>query len=321
MKTKSTLCAILPLLISLTSCCQTSSCPCASEVVCETHLHRYGVPLNCDDWNQRGQNGQVISTLKNGVVATKNYDQGVLNGDTTYTYPHRDTIQRKEVYDHGALIEVTEYYPTGIPFRQQFHRSPISYSVVQWYENGVPQCRESYEDDRLITGEYYTPANLIESRVDDQEGFRVLRDGQGYLLSNDTIKKGAMVTRTTYHPNESPAAVTPYFQGKIEGKRTTYTPSGEPLTIESWKNDLQEGNTVVFEFGEKVADVPYVKGRRQGIERCYRDNGETLVKEVNWVKGVRHGKCKTYIGRITTEDWYFQNELVNKPTYDMLCNQ
>lgn len=320
MKKISSLPVLIPFL-SLLASCATPRPPCVDEVVCQTHLHRYGVPLDCNDWCQRGQDGQVISTLKSGVVVATNYDKGVVNGETTYTFPHRDVIQRREVFDHGTLLEKFEYYPNGLPFRQTSYESPVRYSAVQWFENGAPQCRETYENDLLCCGEYYTMDHLVESRVDDRTGSRVVRDGLGQLVSTDTIQGGQMMFQTTYYPNGSPLAVTPYFNRMVEGERRTYSPCGEPLTIEQWRNGVQEGNTVVFECGDKVADAPYVRGRKHGIEKCYRDNGGVLVSETQWVKGVRHGRCKTYINEVSTEDWYFRDRLVNKATFDMLCTQ
>lgn len=308
----------LILLASISSC--RSNCSNSDEVVCET-VHRYGVPLEPDDWSARGQNGQVVSMRKDGVAVTRSYEAGVLHGDCSYTYPHRDVIQKKEIYNSGELAEEFAYYPNGLPQQQISYEAPTRQSLVTWYENGVPQCREEMENGSLVRGEYYNPNYQIESRVDESCGMRTCRDGLGQMQSLDTIEGGQMVLKTTYHPNGSPAAYTPYNNGIIEGQKRTFHPGGEPSTIEEWNSNIQHGSTTVFEHGEKWADVPYVNGCKHGIERRYRD-GQTVAQEVTWVQGQQHGPSYSYVGNSSQTDWYFRGRRVpNKATFDMLSNQ
>lgn len=306
-------------LLGLTGCYQ-APYPSCEDVVCETYIHRYGVPLDPDDWSARGQNGQVVATRKDGVIVSRTYEAGVLHGECTYTFPYRDKIQKKEVYNQGALISELDYYPSGLPGQQVTYESPVRHSLIGWYESGAPKHREEYENGRLLQGEYYNTANQIESQVADFNGLRTKRDGQGQLDSVDTVQNGQMTLSTTYHPNGTPAALTPYVNGVIEGQRKTYSAGGEPETIETWTRHQQHGPTIVFEHGEKLAEAPYVNGRKHGIERRYRD-GKNLVQEVTWEQGRKQGPCYTYVGDQSKVDWYFNDRLVNKATYDMYMNQ
>lgn len=308
----------LSLLLGLTAC---QSCPPSCEdVVCEKYVHRYGVALEPDDWAARGQCGQIVATRKDGVMVARTYDAGILHGDCTYTFPYRDKIQRKEVFNQGNLKEEWTFYSSGIPQQQIIPESDTRKRLMGWYESGVPRCQEEYENERLVSGEYYNASNQVESRLCDGTGLRTRRDGQGVLESVDTIEQGQMVLRTTYHPNGTPASLTPYVRGSIEGVRRTFCVGGEPATVEEWRGDKQHGNTIVFEHGEKLADVPYLNGRKEGIERRYR-NDQSLIQEMNWEYGQKHGPCYTYGGEKPKVDWYFKDRLVNKPTYDMLMNQ
>ncbi len=308
----------LILLLSMASC-QSNNSHC-DEVICET-VHRYGVPLDPEDWSARGQHGQVVSMRKDGVAVTRNYEAGVLHGECSYSYPHRDIVQRKEVYDQGSVTQEFSYYPNGLPQQQVVYESPSRQSIVVWYENGAPQCREEIENGQLARGEYYNINHQVESRVDEFNGQRTRRDGLGQLQSTDTIQDGQMILRTTYHSNGTPDAYTPYINGVIEGQRRTFLPGGEPATLEEWRTGVQEGNTIVYEHGEKWADVPYVNGRKHGVERRYRD-GQTVVQELNWVRGIQHGPCYSYVGNSPQTQWYFRGRPVpNKATFDMLSNQ
>ena len=95
--------SILLLLLGSTTACQTWH-SCDDEVVCETYIHRYGVPLEPQDWLDRGQDGQVVSMRKDGVIVTHSYDGGILHGECTYSFPYREAIQKKDVYDQGRLV-------------------------------------------------------------------------------------------------------------------------------------------------------------------------------------------------------------------------
>ncbi len=296
--------------------CQQRCC----DIVSETYVHRYGVPLAPEDWSERGQHGQVISTRKDGVVICKNYESGILQGDTTYTFAHKDLIEKKEVYDQGNLTQIVFYYPGGMPQKQITFEKPDTERVLTWYESGAPQSKELYATGLLVRGEYLNPSQQQESAVIDQNGLRTLRDEYGQLLSIDEIENGQMTLRRTFHSNGAPASVTPYVNNVVQGRRWTYQMGGEPATIEEWCNNYQHGCTEVYENGEKVSDLPYVRGQIHGLEYRYRD-GQQVVQENNWVQGQRHGPSYTYVNDTTQTEWYFKDRKVNKGTYEALCNQ
>ncbi len=309
------------ILLGVTVSCRTG--PTASdEVVCETYIHRYGVPLDAEEWSQRGQDGQVTSVLKDGVAVTRSYEGGVLEGETFYTFPYREMVQKRERYQEGQLVLECSHDSNGLPVEQREYHAPGSYQLTRWYESGAPQCREAYEGERLLEGEYYDVDYQLESRVEKGEGERLDRNGGGELQAREKIQGGERVQRVAYHPNGVPAAVNFYENQKIEGERHTFLPDGEPATIEHWTQDAQHGETTLFEYGEKRAEVPYVKGKRQGVERRYR--GDEVVQEIHWVDGQRQGPTYTYgdLGDSPKVDWYFKDQRVaNKATYDVLCNQ
>ncbi len=309
------------ILTLITASALLSSCQqhCNDEFVCETYVHRYGVPLAPQDWTDRGQDGQVISTRKDGVVVTTTYEAGLLEGETTYTFPHRDTIAKRCIYLHGHLIQEIDYYSNGVPQKQITYDFPVE-SVVNWYENGAPQSKEKYVQGLLIEGEYLNLEQQTESSVADQNGKRTLYNSYGQLVSIDEIQDGQMVVRRTYHANGTPASFTPYVNGCIEGERLTFAMGGEPATVENWSNNLQHGNTEIFENGEKIADQPYYCGQLHGIERRYRE-GHYLVQENRWEQGQKHGACHNHFNEKTQTEWFFRGRQVNRGTYEALCNQ
>lgn len=286
-------------------------------VIEETYVHRYGVPVPADDWTSRGQSGKIVTTLKNGVVVSKSLTAGVLEGETTYSFPHSELIQKVETYSQGNIQKFIVYYYSGKPALEVIYNTPDNRSITKWYENGVPQSKEQIINEQLINGEYFTSKNQLETKVANGHGIRMQRDQYGQLISTDTIENGEMVLCATCYPNGSPKEWTPYKNQVIEGQLKTFLPAGDPDTNATYVAGKKEGITIVYQNGEKYAEVPYVSDIRQGIEKRYRD-GDSLVEEVTWNNDQRHGPTYIHIGNTKKTEWYYQNRLVTEKTFDLL---
>jgi antitoxin component YwqK of YwqJK toxin-antitoxin module len=285
-------------------------------VVSEMYVHRYGVPLPADEWSESGRHGQIVATMKDGVTVSRTYESGILEGESTYTFPHRDCIQKKENYCGGVLTQEMWGSPAGLPVKQVTHHSENKRSVVLWYDNGAPQCQEEYENELLVSGEYFTPNNVQETIVTDGSGTRVYRDQCGDLGHVDEIENGQIQKRTTYHANGTPESITPHVNGVPEGQRQTFFSGGEPQSVEEWSAGTRHGQTIYYENGEVVSEVPYVRGQKHGSETRYRDDGQTVSEKISWVRNSRHGPSYVFLGDTTQTDWYYRDEQVNKQTFD-----
>lgn len=302
---------------SLTGCARRLNDP--QEVLGQSYVHRYGVPVAADNWTAQGESGKVVSTLKNGVVVSRSYNQGVLEGDTTYTYPHSDLIASVETYSQGQLLKEMSYYRNGTSSEQTTYVSSDTRLVEGWYDNGSPQKSETYQNELLLKGDYYTLDNQIENHVENSSGTRTRRDRFGNLISIDTINDGLVSLSTTYHSNGTVKSKIPYANGKIDGQLRTFMPAGEPATVETWSQGEQTGITTLFENGEKIAEVPYLNGVKNGVELRYR-NGDTVVGRVTWSQDVQHGPNVTTIGDITTTDYFYQGNPVTKAVFEKMTN-
>lgn len=290
------------------------------EIVDNKYIHKYGVMVPPEDWSQRGENGKVVSTLKNGVVVTRNYSMGTLNGETTYTFPHSETIEKMETYVEGNLKTELTYYSSGIPMKEIQYISPVFQNVTVWYETGSPQLREKYKDSFLVEAEYFNPLNQVESLVDSGNGTRINRDQYGQFLSTDTIEHGDVISKTISHADGTPKEVIPYLNHKVHGLRKTFHPGGEPHTIEEWVENKQHGLTTFYQNGEKISEISYAAGKKNGVERRYRD-GTDVVEEISWKEGVKHGPAVTYVGDIQKTDWYYKGKSTSKVNYELLATQ
>jgi antitoxin component YwqK of YwqJK toxin-antitoxin module len=302
-----------------TGCAKKPACINGEEIVDCKYVHKYGVTVPQQDWTSRGENGKVVSTLKNGVVVAKNYVDGELHGETTYTFPYGDTVEKMESYEHGQLKSDLTYYSSGIPMREVQYPSATTENVTVWYESGSPRFREKYVDTLLIEAEYFTPSNQVESVVDNGNGTRISRDPYGILTATDTIDHGRLVLRTTAYPNGAPKEVIPYVNDQIQGVRKTFYPGGEPHTVEDWSNGNLHGVMTTYQNGEKVSEIVYVEGKKNGLERHYR-NGKEIVEEISWQEDLKHGPCALYLGDNSKTEWYYQGKPVSKISYDLLAN-
>lgn len=287
-------------------------------VVDETYVHKYGAQLPSHDWRARGESGQVISTLSNGITVCKNYEYGILNGQTTYTFPYRNDLERIENYSNNKLSQEMIFYASGAPKKQTDFHKDGSKRIVMWYDNGAPQNIEEYDHSGMfVRGESYDLEHNLEAWVDGREGMRVSRDPYGQLIERDTVQKGLMVSRTTYHLNGAPKEVIPYTDSIIDGTLKTFYPDGEPDSIEIWSKGKQHGIATVYQNGEKSAEIPYEEGLKHGIEKHYL-SGAAVVEEVTWRKGIKHGRSTSYIGQKTMNQWFFQGSPVSQGNYEIL---
>ncbi|MCB1135610.1 MAG: toxin-antitoxin system YwqK family antitoxin [Chlamydiia bacterium] len=306
---------LLGILAAVLSGC--GACNDCENVVTEAYIHKYGVPVTKNDWKAKGSCGVVVTKLKDGVTRSQTFDRDILDGVTTYTFPHTDTLAKKELYRQNELISETEMFASGNPKREVLYQRNGQQTVKTWYEGGTPRSVEHVCDENILAGQYYNPSNEIESEVRDLQGTRIVRDAYGQLVSEDEILNGQLAKSTTFHTNGTPKAITPYQDNKAHGLRRTFLASGEPETIEHWNHGEQTGITVFYSNGEKMSEVEFVSGERHGVERKFR-NGSKVVEEIAWNHDKRHGPTRLLLETGTRTDWYHDGKLVSKFAYDEL---
>jgi antitoxin component YwqK of YwqJK toxin-antitoxin module len=306
-----TLCTATSAAIFLTACQQHLPPECIEK----SYIHRYGVVVEPDYWNNAGRNGQVVSTLRDGAVLTQTFNNGILHGESCCTFPHSSQLQKREMFAHDQLVSCTTYSLDGLPLQTTNYTTPESWTVTTWYEHGQPSSIERFDRNMLIDGEYYNMRNEKDSWISNGNGDRYTRDRHGFLISVDSFRSGELAYSTTYHPNGVPKEITPYAGGKIHGDRKTYYPGGEPQSIEPWHFDRQQGTTVLFQNGERFAEVPYLAGKKSGIERRFRD-GSIVTQEISWHDDKMHGPTYTYVGDSFQTDWFYRGRLTSRSNFE-----
>lgn len=302
--------------LSLGSCAQRQG-EYPSGVVNQRYVHKYGIEVPSNDWASRGQSGDVITTLANGATLKESYSHGVLEGETTQTFPHNDVVEKVTVYRQGEVEREIYNDPSGRPLREVKYQSPTHYRMTYWYNDGSPRCKEEYSGELLVRGEYFTPNHQLESRVDDGIGMRVVRDEYGQHLHSEDIESGEVAMQTKFYPSGMPHEQVEVRNGRPDGVKRIYLPSGEPKTMETWINGTQDGLTTHYQNGVRYSEVPYVNGKKEGIERIYR-NGEHVVQEISWSKDLRHGATRSFVENTVVEEWFYKDRPVTKQTFDQL---
>jgi antitoxin component YwqK of YwqJK toxin-antitoxin module len=290
------------------------------QVVSQKYVHKYGFDVSEQEWEERAQDGQEISMLKNGVKVTRSYQNGQLSGPTTHTFPHSSTVEKLLVYDQGTLLKETVYDLSGMPIREDLYEFDDRNIITLWDEKGVPLSIEEYNNDLLMEGKYYTAEHILEAQVEAGFGERIKRDRTGLLLSKDRMEDGHIAERTTYHPTGEMHAISRYDDYQLHGEQLKFTSTGKPLMKLNWQRGILNGPKVVYRNGLKVAEIPYVNGQKNGIEKHY-DDLDNLTAEIEWKNDKKHGSCKFYTDETTDTEWYYKGQTVNADKFQMLENR
>ena len=196
-------------------------------------------------------------------------------------FPYTDAVECVECYSKGKLEKKVNNYNCGRP-REEIHYLPGGRNkITTWYDNGSAKSVEEYNGNTLINAESYNLTGAVESQVREGTGMRINRDEYGELISTESFDKGALTQKTLHYPNGSPKEINPYKNGVTEGVRKTFLPAGEPGTIENWAAGEQNGLTIVFQNGEKYAEVPY----ERGMKRVLRKGLETASRSLRRFRG------------------------------------
>lgn len=287
------------------------------EVSDVSYVHPYGIEVEPDHWVQCGRNGQVISFMQDGSRITQNYANGMLDGESLYTYPESSQVRAIEVYSKDQLVSQTIYDSSGIPEYAFVNLDQKIKTLTTWYPSGGPRSVEKFDGDLLITADYYSPDNQRDSWVYEGNGERIGRDEEGNFLSLDIFHSGELVCRTFYYSNGHPSEVASYSGGQLHGERRSYYECGEPMAIEEWYEGQKCGTTTVFQNGERFSEVPYLCNKKNGIEKRYRD-GKVLTQEITWYDDQMHGPTYTHTGENETMfcDWFYKGRLTTRANFE-----
>ncbi len=298
----------------LLTCCQSNH---DGDILSQQFVHKYGFKVSEEEWDERSQDGQAIAVLKDGVKVTRSFENGVLQGTTTYTFPYSTVVEKLLVYDQGSLLKEVVQDEHGIPIREELFEFDDRKIITYWDEKGAPLSIEEYDDELLQEGKYFTADHDLEAQVESGFGLRIKRDRTGSLLYADRIQNGIIAERTSYHPNSQVHSISRYHDYQLHGEQIKYTASGKPLMKLNWNHGILDGHKIIYRNGGKIAEIPYVNGQKHGTELHYDDLGN-LTAEIEWNCDKKHGTSQFHSEERTEEEWFYKGQGVTKAKFNML---
>jgi antitoxin component YwqK of YwqJK toxin-antitoxin module len=295
-------------------------CSCSTQTsnkISQEYFHKYGLPISHKEWIDRDQDGLIVTQFKNGITLTESYTKGDLDGPTDITYAHSNISQLKIHYNKGNVATLTHFDSKGVPVREEQKETPHKKKITLWDEWGVPLSIETYENNKLVQGTYFTDTHDVDSVVENGYGIRIKRNRQGHLLSKDRMEHGDLVERTTFHPNGEIQMIASYRDYKLHGEIIEYTPNGSLFQISSWTEGKLSGLKTTFKDGQRMRETAYRNGIKEGFERTF-DKFGNIRFEIPFQEGKRHGKMLDYSYTPPREIWYYKGKQVSNERFTSL---
>lgn len=299
----------------ITGGCQKSGTD--NGIISQRYIHKYGYAVSKEEWDARTYPGQVITNLRNGITITATYENGVLHGPCTHTFPDSQTVKTYYLYNQGNVVKEISYDIKGMPVRETVQFSPTRYTITHWYLDGTPMSIEEFAGDELLEGQYLTLNNETEARVEKGDGTRIRRNQDGILMTKEQIQSGSLVKREAFYPTGTPESITFYLDGKLHGEKKSFTQKGEPLLIEEWIGGQLHGKSTYFKNGIRHLEISYLYGQKNGSEIHYLD-GEQISKEIQWENDKKHGPATYYVEGGVRVEFYYDGKLVTQSDYEAL---
>ena len=302
------------LTLLLAGCCKNKQ---ECNVVSTRYVHKYGYAVSKDEFEGRKYPGQSITTLKNGVTITSTYENGLLHGPTTHTFPHSQTVETYFLYNQGSLVKEIVYDLSGMPLREEVQLSPTRFVSTKWYQDGTPLSIEEYAGKELVDGQYFNRQNEVEARIQKGKGTRVARDTKGTLLSREEFDEGYLIKRESFYTNGAPESIAYFARGLLHGEKKSFNEQGEPLAVREYVTGKLHGKTTFYKNGARSVEILYLDGLKNGLEVHYLD-GSVVSQEIIWENDRKHGPSKYYIDGIAQVEYFYDGRLVSEEKWKEL---
>lgn len=298
--------------IALASCSKQQN----TDVVTKNYYHKYGFEVAESEWEMRHKNGKVVSMLDNGITLTETYENGVLTGITTTSFPDSKIIQKKFVYDDGALLKEILYDTKGLPIWEKDYEFEGHILKTTWNAAGTPLSIEEFKNDKLVDAKYYNSDHEEAATVSNGFGTKIKRSRTGELLHKEVIEDGIMTRRTSYHPNGTIRSESIYRDLQLDGPQKTFSPKKDLISVVDWKDGVLHGKKILYYKGMKSQEISFTEGKRHGLEIHYHKGNPKA--EIHWKNGVKHGSSKFYDDQHSSIKWYFNDKEVSRNEYEGL---
>jgi antitoxin component YwqK of YwqJK toxin-antitoxin module len=291
-----------------------------NTILSQKFIHKYGFDISEQEWTNRDQEGQIVTALKNGVKIVTSYENGILHGPTTHTFPNSSIVQHLAVYDQGTLIKEILHDAKGVPISENAFEFDNRKILTLWDEKGAPISIEEFDGDLLVEGTFFTPEHELESVVESGFGERFRRDRTGLLLARELIENGIVSRHTAYHQNGHIHSISNYHDYQLHGEQKKFTSQGKPLMDLQWDHGVLEGTKIVYRDGIKIAEIPYNYGQKHGTE-IHFDDSSSKTAEIEWKNDKKHGCSRFFVNNTEELQWFHNGAVVSQEKFEILADR
>ncbi len=236
------------------------------------------------------------------LLASIQYDKGVLSGLSTYYYPS-GAIEKTVPHQQDRIEgEALAFWENGqIKTKTQYRNGQKEGISTAFWSAGERRAEEEYEAGRLKSGRYWTPSQEIISEVTEGAGFQAVFHEQ-QLIQLQEIRKGI-----------------------VEGLVKNFDPSGELRSTCFLKNGKKHGEEIAYyslrEIDSNETLLPKIslywdQDALQGVVKTWYSNGQ-LQSQREMCRNKRNGICCCWYrdGSLMLTEEYESDELIRGQYY------
>lgn len=188
-----------------------------------------------------------------------------------------EQLQAKQdaALENGSLLVL---FPDGSPMRLESRKGGKSNGkFMTWYPDGTVQSEESFVDEKLLQGKYFSATGTLISEV---------LDGHGKRIEFEPAEEGRTFV---------PRTETEYVDGLKDGKKTSFAwEAGRVLAETHYRRGEKDGaNKAWTRNGQLTLEENYLEGTKHGKSTFWHDNG-SLLFTTQYDHGVQVGTSSRY---------------------------
>lgn len=253
------------------------------------HYAHYIDDLKSKEWTYFYQGGQVLKTV--------NFDQNLRNGPYAVFFPDgkkskvgqfsrdKEDAHWTEWYDNGTVKTQGDfdkglmdgqwmgYYRSGVQeYTTHYKKSLKNGPFVQYYKNGKEGIKGTYKNDEKVDEwtDWHDKGATIRQKgsyklISKKQAVRkgVLGKVRETVKNQISIKDGLWYT---YFDGQADALslITPYVNGKIDGKMIQYYSSGKIKSTTKFSKGVKQGKMKVYgKNGDLIKTINFKNNQQQ----------------------------------------------------------
>jgi len=262
-------------------------------------------------FSEEYDHGQLVRVTESNIPAIQTPETSAVKGSPIYPgtvfkttqdvrafYVDGKQIAQETLSANGATLELLGDIPDGevkeftesgkLKTEATYKNNKLNGILIRYAEDGNVLSKETYENGTLKgPAEYYsyTKNNFLHTVCHYKNA---VLDGEFYIEQKDgvvrekaTYLKGRLNgPRTTFYANSKPETTETWAEGKLQGKREIFFPTGQLWYSENYVNGRLDGDRIeFFTNGNPRCTEFYSEGLLDGQRSTYDEQGSLLTSE------------------------------------------